>query len=77
VGEELNDSVFFHSRVIEEVVQPLFDEGGPARGAMVASLAEVSAKLGDGPAYNLESKYGNNFPVYAGDWTGLWSEVLA
>jgi hypothetical protein len=25
--------------------------------------------------HHLESKYGNNFPVYAGDWTGLWSEV--
>jgi Glycosyl hydrolases family 38 N-terminal domain/Glycosyl hydrolases family 38 C-terminal domain len=25
--------------------------------------------------HHLESKYGSNFPVYAGDWTGLWSEV--
>jgi hypothetical protein len=25
--------------------------------------------------HHLESKYGNSFPVYAGDWTGLWSEV--
>ena len=25
--------------------------------------------------HHLESTYGNNFPVYAGDWTGLWSEV--
>jgi hypothetical protein len=25
--------------------------------------------------HHLESKYGDRFPVYAGDWTGLWSEV--
>jgi alpha-mannosidase len=24
---------------------------------------------------HLESKYGKDFPVYSGDWTGLWSEV--
>lgn len=24
---------------------------------------------------HMESKYGNSFPIYSGDWTGLWSEV--
>ena len=24
---------------------------------------------------HIESTYGNNFPVYSGDWSGLWSEV--
>ena len=25
--------------------------------------------------HHLESTYGNSFPVYAGEWSGLWSEV--